>query len=314
MAPELPQLICQHEEGHDRSQKIRNRHGAPDAPATVPGSRDLEEVRQEDKSGKQEEQLPRQRHEDRLSGHADALEEVRGHHLETDDREADENDAHTLDGQPDQLLVGGEQRHGHMREKLADDETRRGNGHGADDRQAQHPQHAVVLPGTEIVARNGLHALVHTHDDHHEDEGQPVHEAVGADHQVAAVGFQALVDQDHDETGREVHQEWRHADGQDITDDLAPQAVDAAAEVDQLAAVRKQAELPHERDDLRENRGNGRPADAPAEAVDEQRVEHGIDDHRVDRRVHRLAGMSRGAQDGVQTQIHVGNDVTREEK
>ena len=94
---------------------------------------------------------------------------------------------------------------------------------------------------------------------------------------------------------------------------LPPQAVDTAAEVDQLRAVGEQAELPHERDDLSQDRGDGRTADAPPEAVDEQRVEHGVDDHGVDRGVHRLARMPRGPQHGVQPQVHVCHDITGED-
>lgn len=96
-------------------------------------------------------------------------------------------------------------------------------------------------------------------------------------------------------------------------DEPPAQPVDARLEVHQLAAVRQDAELPDERHDLRDHRGDGRAADAPAEAVDEQRVERGVDEHRVDRGVHRLAGIARGAQHGVQPQIHVRHDIARED-
>ena len=82
--------------------------------------------------------------------------------------------------------------------------------------------------------------------------------------------------------------------------------------MEKLLFVRKDAQLPHERDDLRQHRGDGRSADAPAETENEQRVEDRIEDHGVDRGVHRLAGMSRGAQHGVQTQIHVRDDVAQQ--
>ena len=83
--------------------------------------------------------------------------------------------------------------------------------------------------------------------------------------------------------------------------------------MEEFLFVRKDAQLPHERNDLCQHRGDGRAADAPAEAEDEQRVEDRIDDHGVDRGVHRLAGMPRGAQHGVQAQIHVRDDVAQQD-
>ena len=90
------------------------------------------------------------------------------------------------------------------------------------------------------------------------------------------------------------------------------EAVDAAPEVEQLAPVGEDAELPHERDDLGKHRGDGGAANAPAEAVDEERIEHRIDNHRIDGGVHRLARVARGAQHGVQPQIHVRDDVAQQ--
>ena len=125
--------------------------------------------------------------------------------------------------------------------------------------------------------------------------------------------FQPLVDQDHDEAGREVHQEGRHADGQNVAHDLAAQAVDAGPEMEQFALIRKDMELPDERDDLCQYRGDGRAADAPPETVNEQRVERSVDHHRIDRSVHRLARVARSSQHGVQSQIHMRDDVAQED-
>ena len=55
------------------------RHRAPYAPAAVPRGTDVEDVRQEDQSRHQEQQLARKRQEDRLAGHADAHKEIGGH-------------------------------------------------------------------------------------------------------------------------------------------------------------------------------------------------------------------------------------------
>ena len=81
----------------------------------------------------------------------------------------------------------------------------------------------------------------------------------------------------------------------------------------QFARIGEQSELPDERDHLRQHRGDRCAADAPAEAVDEQRVEDRVDDYGVDRGVHRLARVSRRTQDGVQSQIHVRYDVAHQD-
>ena len=44
-------------------------------------------------------------------------------------------------------------------------------------------------------------------------------------------------------------------------------------------------------------------------SVDEEWVEHRVDDDGVDGRIHRLARVARGAQHGVQSQVHVGDDI-----
>jgi len=168
----------------------------------------------------------------------------------------------------------------------------------------------VVLPCAEIVACDGLHPLVEPHDDHHEEEGQPVDDTVGPDHQVAAVLFEPLVDEDDDEAGRHVHQKGRHADGHvthmylglnsvlrsaghprksmyatintvvintildpNLLDNPLARPVDSPVEMQQFARIGEQPELPDERDHLRQHRGDRCAADAPAEAVDEQRGE-----------------------------------------
>ena len=105
---------------------------------------------------------------------------------------------------------------------------------------------------------------------------------------------------DDDEARREVHQKRRHADGHDVAHDAFLEPVDAAAEMEQFAFVRKDAELPCERHDLRQHRGDGGSADAPAEAVDEKRIEHRVDDDGVDGRIHGLLGVARGAEHGVE--------------
>lgn len=107
----------------------------------------------------------------------------------------------------DQLRIVRENRHRQARRQFADQESERGDAGSADDRQFQHPIHPVELPGTVIIPSNGLHTLIDAHDDHHEEESQPIDDTVSTDIEIAAVLLESLVDQNHDETSRKVHQE-----------------------------------------------------------------------------------------------------------
>ena len=149
-----------------------------------------------------------------------------------------------------------------MGQQLAQQESERGDAGRADDGEFEHVHQTVVLPCAEIVACDGLHPLVEPHDDHHEEEGQPVDDTVGPDHQVAAVLFEPLVDEDDDEAGRHVHQKGRHADGQNLLDDPLARPVDSPVEMQQFARIGEQPELPDERDHLRQHRGDRCAADA----------------------------------------------------
>jgi len=179
-----------------------------------------EEVGEYEEQGDEEEQLAGEGEEDALFGHADALEEVDGHHLETDDGEGEHQQEEAVGGLADELVVGGEGACHQLGYEGTGEEGGRGDEGGGIDGEAHHPVHTVELAGTVVVSGNGLHALVKAHDYHHEEEYHAVGYAVGSDGEVATVLLQPLVDEDDNEAGAEVHQEGREADGQGVADNL----------------------------------------------------------------------------------------------
>ena len=117
---EFPQLVSQHEERHERRQGNPTAAWRTTPQLPPPLGAGVEDAGQEDQPRHQEQQLARDSDSgrSRFAGHADAHEEVRGHHLKPDDREAEEDDAHALMQTADQLLVGGEHPHGHARQEF----------------------------------------------------------------------------------------------------------------------------------------------------------------------------------------------------
>lgn len=137
-----------------------------------------------------------------------------------------------------------------MGKEFADKETARSDAHARRDAQAQDLLHAVRPPRAEVVARDGLHAHRQPHHHHDVEHQQAVDDAVGADGHVAPVALQAVVDDDDDGTGRDVHQERRHADGEDAARNAPLQAVEAAAQADGVGPLEEMAQHPHHAEEL----------------------------------------------------------------
>ena len=91
----------QHKGCHNSGYGIGNRHAVPHAILT-------EYAWQDEDAGQQEEQLARERQEDGLAGHTNALKEVARYHLETHNWEEYDYNAHGLNGNSYQLFVSGE--------------------------------------------------------------------------------------------------------------------------------------------------------------------------------------------------------------
>ena len=264
-------------------------------------------------AGDEEDELAGEREEDALAGHADALEEVDGDHLESDDGEDGYHVAQAVGGLADELFVGGEGARHEVGDEDADEEGGGGDGGGGKDGEAQHAVDAVELAGAVVISGYGLHALVKAHHYHDEEEGDAVGYAVGSDGEVASVGLKAFVDEyDHD-AGAEVHQEGGHADGEGVGDYLALEAEGAATDVYQLALVGEYLQLPAEGYHLGQHGGRGGSADAHVEDVDEDGGEDDVDEHGADGGVHGFLGMAGGAEHGVESQVHVGDDVAKED-
>ena len=79
---------------------------------------------------------------------------------------------------------------------------------------------AVIVAGTVVVAGDGLHALAEAEDEHDEEHGVVVHDAVGPHGKVAAIADKLTVEQGHHERGGEVHQEGAHAYEQHVAEDI----------------------------------------------------------------------------------------------
>ena len=232
---EFAELTNQHHQCYQTCKQIGYRHA-------VPHSCHSEKLRQDKQARKQDQHLPGEGKEYRFACHAYALEKVGSHHLETDDREAEEDDAHAFDRQADQLGIVRKGRHRQPGRQLAHQEPGARDARGTDDRQPQHAQHTVVLPRTEVITRNGLHPLVDAHDDHHEEESQPIDDTVSTDIEIAAVLLESLVDEDDNHARSQVHEEWSQSDSDDVFHQYSPQTVYSFMEMNDFVFLVQQVD------------------------------------------------------------------------
>ena len=77
----------------------------------------------------------------------------------------------------------------------------------------------------------------------------------------------------------------------------------------QFVLVAEQLDLPHERHRLGDDGGDGGSPDAHVQTEDEDGVEDGVHQHRSNGGIHGFLRMARRAQQGVQTEIKVGDDI-----
>ena len=85
-------------------------------------------------------------------------------------------------------------------------------------------------------------------------------------------------------------------------------------EVQQLVLVREDAHLPRERRALAEDGGDSSTTDAQVQAPgeDEDGVEDAVEHHRQDGGLHGLVGVAGAAQDGVEAEVEVREDVAEQ--
>ena len=74
-----------------------------------------------------------------------------------------------------------------------------------------------------VVAGNRLHAHGNSHYNHHKQHLDSVENAKCPNRQVAPVGQQSVIDENHDAAGTYVHYEGRHAYAKDVQNDLFPE-------------------------------------------------------------------------------------------
>ena len=193
-------------------------------------------------------------------------------------------DAHAAGGHVDKRLVRREDRSHRVGKKLADEETARGDTHTRRDAQAQHLLHTVQPPRAEVIARNGLHAHRQAQYHHDVEHQQAVDDAVGTDSHA----------------GRDVHQERRHADGEDTAHDAPLHALETMSQADGVGTLEKVVEYPQHSDELRNDRGQSRAPYAPTELENEDGSEDDVAHHGGERRQHGLLRMASGAHHVVQ--------------
>ncbi len=198
---EVANLEPEKDGGVDGGEEVADGEGEP-------YSVEAEEVGQDKEGGHEEDELAGEGEVYALACLPYALEEVACDHLETDDGEEGHIDTHTTDGHSGEGAVGGEEGEDGVGEDLAEDEAEGHHDGGIEDGLVEHLAHTVVQLRTVVIAGYGLHPLVEAHDNHGEEEEHTVHYAVGSDSEVAAILDHAAIDEQHDEAGAGIHQEW----------------------------------------------------------------------------------------------------------
>ena len=148
--------------------------------------------------------------------------------------------------------------------------------------------------------------------DHYEEECQPVGYAVGADMVVAAIGAEAVVDEQDHEAGATVGEEGGAAYAHYRLDYLRPPAKNAPLEADERRGPRKMADDDAQGHGLRHEGAYGRAANPQAHLDDEQIVEGYVHAHGRKGGEHGAARVARRTHNVVESQIQVGQDVAVE--
>lgn len=271
------------DERHDDRQRVGRCGSRPDAVQPP-------KVGAEVKRRNQEQHLPRQTQEDGQRDFADGLEVVACHNLEAHERIEREHETHAGLGDADQRLVLREQAGQNARHGFHAEETERRNGGGHLDGEEQRLPHAVHTGRAEIIAHDGLHGVAQAEREHDEQDGVAVDDAVGAYREVAAVGIEAVVEDDVDDAGGRVHQKGRQAYRNDILHDMPLDADIPPMQPDIRLGAQEIAHREIRAHEHGDNRGPGRAADAHAEAENEQRVEHEVAAHAYEHDAHVFLG------------------------
>ena len=211
------------------------------------------------------------------------------------------------------MLIGSKHSRAVVRQEHRYQPARYHNGGGGNDAQVQYANQSVQFLGSIVVSGYRLHSLVYAEYEHHEHHRNTIGYSVGSHGEVASEPYQLVVDEDDDDAGAHVHQEWRNADGKDIIHEFPLQSVDAFLEVEQLILVSEELDLPHQRHQLRKDGGDGGTLYSPFENEDEEGIEYHVHHHRKDGGKHRLLGLARGSEQGIHTEIHVAHHIAQQD-
>lgn len=187
-----------------------------------------------------------------------------------------------------------------------------GDDGGAECGLAEDREHTVVALCAIVVSDDRLHTLVESHDNHTEDEGDPVDDAVGADGEVASVLEQLVIDDDDDGASCQVHEAGRESDSEHVGYDSFLEVEDVSLYSQFLFGSAEDSELPDDGDELCDYGSDGGTLYATMEDKDEDGVEYDIEDDGDDGGVHRFLRVSGGTEYAIESVVEVGEDIGTE--
>ena len=271
----------------DRSCHVADREGGPYAVESHERGKSQQKRYHED-------YLACQREEDRLSRHAQSLEEVGGHNLETDNPERDHGDAQTVDGASDLLGVLHEHRCNRVWIEDTEECPDSRYGYRCGSCEPESPEQSLVSSRAIVVAYDRLHALANADDDEDEYGDIAVEHHNGSDCVVASVIDQRVVDDGVDTRTCHIDQERCHADVEHPSYYRPFEPEGPACEMQCVVAVEEVAHHPGGGDEHRYVCGDGCAAYAPVETEKEDRGEYGVEHGSDHVGVHRLGRIARG--------------------
>ena len=213
----------------------------------------------------------------------------------------------------DEGVVFGKERHELHGEEVARRKTQGGDHGGHHEGIFHHGNQAVELARAVVVARNGEHALVESHDDEADEHGQTVANAVSPHGGVAAIALHGVHEQATNERGARVDEKLGQSDDDGLAHDAAVGTKDVAAEANHVAGAREEIDLPQEHRRLRDECRPRRALDAPTQHHDEEPREDGVDEHAAKGGIHGQLRTIGAAELRIEAVVEVRHDVAAEQ-
>lgn len=242
------------------------------------------------------------------------MEECGRYYLHPDQGEEQHDDAQAVGGCIDERgRVFGKDTHHRPGKEHAGQEARSRDDGGGVDGVFEHCDETIHLLCAVVVARDGLHTLIEPDDDEDHQHDEAVGDAKRADRHIAAILRHATRDDDAYQAGASIDQELRQADEQCVAHNAAVGADGASLEADEVVGLGEKAKLPQQHHGLCRDGGQGGTTDAHVEHEDKQGGEHAVDADGAKGGVHGMSWAVGGAQQGVEAEVEVGDDVAREQ-